>query len=132
MAEHFGGIDLEDADSPVAPPDARDLDPIRDTASKYMPGLAGPYPGTGARLLRSMTCLYTLTPDEHFIVDRHPHFRNVVFGAGFSGHGFKFAPLIGTALADLVIDGTTSLPIGFLSAHRFSLRAAGRKARLDD
>jgi len=96
-----------------------------------MPKLAGPYPGSAARLHRSMTCLYTLTPDEHFIVDRHPVFRNVVFGAGFSGHGFKFAPLIGTALADLVINGTTSLPIDFLSVQRF-FSAAGQKERLDD
>jgi glycine/D-amino acid oxidase-like deaminating enzyme len=74
-----------------------------------------------------MTCLYTLTPDEHFIVDRHPVFRNVVFGAGFSGHGFKFAPLIGTALADLVLNGTTSLPIDFLSVQRF-FSGAGRES----
>jgi monomeric sarcosine oxidase len=127
MAEHMGGIDLPDADSPAAPPDASDLDPIRKTASKYMPGLAGPYAGSAGRLHRSMTCLYTLTPDEHFIVDRHPVFRNVVFGAGFSGHGFKFAPLIGTALADLVLNGTTSLPIDFLSVQRF-FSGAGRES----
>jgi monomeric sarcosine oxidase len=132
MAEHYGGIDLPDADSPVSPPGAYDLEPIRQTASKYMPGLAGAYPGNAARLLHSLTCLYTLTPDEYFIVDRHPDFNNVVFAAGFSGHGFKFAPLIASALADMVLNGKTSLPIEFLSLNRFSSRARGEKASLDD
>ena len=60
-----------------------------------------------------------MTPDENFIVDRHPQFKNVVLAAGFSGHGFKFAPLIAEALADLVMQGQTALPIGFLSLNRF-------------
>jgi len=117
MAEHWGGIDLQGVDSPVAPPDSSDLDPIRAIASKYMPGLST------APLQQAVTCLYTLTPDEHFIVDRHPQFDNVVFAAGFSGHGFKFAPLIAVALADLVQNGTTPLPIDFLSMNRFSALA---------
>lgn len=120
MAEHLGGIDLPDASSPVSPPDASDLDSIRATASKYMPSLAGAFPGTSARLLNSVTCLYTLTPDEDFIVDHHPQFSNVVFAAGFSGHGFKFAPLIAVALADLAVDGKTSLAVDFLSLKRFA------------
>lgn len=120
LAEHLGGVDLTSVDSVVSPPNATDIDPIRATASKYMPGLAGAFPGTRARIVRSATCLYTLTPDEHFIVDRHPQFSNVVFAAGFSGHGFKFAPLIGAALADLAQEGRTSLPIDFLSLKRFA------------
>jgi len=118
MAEHYGGVDLKDADGPVAPPGAGDLDPIRAVAARYMPGLAS------ARLDRAVTCLYTLTPDEHFIVDRHPQFNHVVFAAGFSGHGFKFAPLIAVALADLVQQGSTSLPIDFLSLKRFANQTA--------
>jgi glycine/D-amino acid oxidase-like deaminating enzyme len=61
-----------------------------------------------------------MSPDEHFIVDRHPTHPNVVFAAGLSGHGFKFTPVLGKALADLVIDGGTELPIEFLSLGRFS------------
>jgi glycine/D-amino acid oxidase-like deaminating enzyme len=59
-----------------------------------------------------------MTPDDDFIVDRHPEFTNVVFAAGFSGHGFKFAPLIAVALADLLLQGKTQLPIAFLSLNR--------------
>lgn len=59
-------------------------------------------------------CLYTLTPDEHFIVDVHPEHPQVSFAAGFSGHGFKFAPIIGEVLADLALQGKSDEPVGFL------------------
>lgn len=60
---------------------------------------------------RSKVCLYTMTPDEHFIIDRH---ENIVFAAGFSGHGFKFATVIGESLAELTLEGKTTLDLGFL------------------
>jgi glycine/D-amino acid oxidase-like deaminating enzyme len=69
---------------------------------------------------RSHVCLYTMTPDNHFVVDRHPEQPGLAYAAGFSGHGFKFAPVIGEALADLALDGATAQPIGFLSARRFA------------
>jgi glycine/D-amino acid oxidase-like deaminating enzyme len=59
-----------------------------------------------------------MAPRERFIVDRHPRFRNVVVAAGFSGHGFKFTPAIGHALADLALGDTTALPIGFLAMRQ--------------
>ena len=58
-------------------------------------------------------------PDRHFAVDRHPEHPQVVYACGFSGHGFKFASVIGEILVDLVLDGATPHPIGFLSATRF-------------
>lgn len=68
---------------------------------------------------RHATCFYTMSPDEHFLVDRHPRHAQVAFAAGLSGHGFKFTPVLGEALADLVTTGSTELPIGFLSVRRF-------------
>ncbi len=65
-------------------------------------------------------CMYTATPDGHFIVDRHPEFSNVFFGAGFSGHGFKFTSVLGEVMSDLAINGDTDLPIDFLSLARFT------------
>ncbi|RMF74894.1 MAG: FAD-dependent oxidoreductase, partial [Planctomycetota bacterium] len=76
--------------------------------------------GVGGNPVESRVCMYTMTPDEHFIVDRHPGCERVVFACGFSGHGFKFAPLIGDVLADFVIGGRTSAPIDFLRAARFA------------
>ena len=111
IAEHEGGVYVPDADRPVEAPGPADLDPIEAIAAKYMPSLAG-------RLQRSATCLYTMTPDDDFILDYHPEFPQVVFAAGFSGHGFKFAPVIALALADLVQLGETTLPVGFLSLSR--------------
>lgn len=70
--------------------------------------------------LRSFkVCMYALTPDHHFVVDRAPGQPGVVLAGGFSGHGFKFASVIGEICAQLVIDGATSDDIGFLSARRF-------------
>jgi sarcosine oxidase len=60
-----------------------------------------------------------MTPDKHFIVDRHPEHEQVAIACGFSGHGYKFAPVIGEILADLAMKGQTTHPIGFLGAGRF-------------
>ncbi|MEZ6057449.1 MAG: N-methyl-L-tryptophan oxidase [Planctomycetaceae bacterium] len=75
--------------------------------------------GVGQEAIRHAVCMYTMTPDEHFLIDRHPCYGQVTFAAGFSGHGFKFAPVIGTALADLSLTGRSSLPVEFLSLSRF-------------
>jgi sarcosine oxidase len=77
-------------------------------------------PGSTTRFLGAMTCLYTLTPDRHFIIDRDPAHPQVAVAAGFSGHGFKFGPTIGEVLADLALNGSTRHDIGFLSASRFT------------
>jgi sarcosine oxidase len=71
------------------------------------------------RFLRAVPCLYTNTPDEHFVVGAHPLHPQVVVACGFSGHGFKFAPVIGEILADLVISGATAHPIALFDPARF-------------
>ncbi|MCL4210843.1 MAG: N-methyl-L-tryptophan oxidase [Phycisphaeraceae bacterium] len=77
------------------------------------------FPGVYGEAVASSVCLYTNSPDGHFIIDRHPIHRRVTIACGFSGHGFKFAPVVGEALADLATRGRTDLPIGFLAAARF-------------
>jgi len=77
-------------------------------------------PDVGDKVLDAYTCIYTMTPDDHFIIDRHPASRNIVYATGFSGHGFKFAPVVGEILADLTQTGETARSIGFLRASRFS------------
>lgn len=69
--------------------------------------------------LSGTVCMYTMSPDEHFIVGAMERMPGILVAAGFSGHGFKFAPAIGHVLADLALDGRTQLPCGFLSSHRF-------------
>lgn len=68
--------------------------------------------------MNSAVCLYSMTSDGHFLLDRHSEWP-VVVAAGFSGHGFKFAPVIAEACSDLVTGGQTSLPVSFLSKKRF-------------
>jgi len=95
--------------------DVRDneVDMLRNVLDTYMPGASGP-------VMRTLTCMYTNTPDHHFVLDRHPAYDNVVIGCGFSGHGFKFASVIGEILSQLALDGVSKLDISFLAANRFS------------
>jgi sarcosine oxidase len=73
-----------------------------------------------AEHLGAKSCLYTLTPDEHFVLGAHPEHPSVAVACGFSGHGFKFAPVVGEILADLVLEGATSQPIGLFDPARFA------------
>lgn len=76
-------------------------------------------------MVRAMVCMYTNSPDGHFIIDHHPEHPDVVLACGFSGHGFKFVSVLGEALADLVLDGKSALPVAFLGLDRFNGPGAG-------
>jgi sarcosine oxidase len=77
-------------------------------------------PDADGRLLAAKTCLYTMTPDGDFILDRLPEFPQIVIASPCSGHGFKFAPVIGEILADLAVAGRTPHDISRFSLARFS------------
>jgi sarcosine oxidase len=87
--------------------------------ARYLEDLMPMLPG---RLLRAVPCMYTTTPDEHFVIARHPAHENVVVACGFSGHGFKFVPVVGEILADLAVEGTTRHPIALFDPLRFAVR----------
>jgi glycine/D-amino acid oxidase-like deaminating enzyme len=91
---------------------ARDVTPIAQELERWMPGAA-------ATFREAKPCMYSLTPDGNFVIDRHPAHSNVVLCGGFSGHGFKFAPVIGEIAADLALDGGSRHRIDFLSLKRF-------------
>lgn len=101
--------DPDDVDRTVH---AAEVEEIRDFLATRVPSLAG-------RHAESKACLYTMTPDHAFVVGHHPGRDNVVVACGFSGHGFKFAPLIGEVLADLVVDGRTRHDIALFDPARF-------------
>ncbi len=114
IAYHEKGDPLPEFPVQIAPPSEADLAPLVRDIARFVPGLLdsdGPWLD---RMLAARTCLYTMTPDGHFIVDHHPQYEQVLFGAGFSGHGFKFAPVIGEVLADLALEGRTDRPAEFL------------------
>lgn len=76
-------------------------------------------PAANGRLRDAQTCLYTMTPDETFIIDRVPQAPHVVIASPCSGHGFKFAPVVGEIVADLVTSGTTRHEITAFGLERF-------------
>jgi sarcosine oxidase len=85
---------------------------LRGFVERYFPAGAGPTTALS-------TCLFEVSPDEHFLIDTHPDCEDVVVAAGFSGHGFKFAGVVGEILADLAVEGETRHGIGFLRLGRF-------------
>jgi sarcosine oxidase len=82
-------------------------------------------PSLGRDHRREAECWYTLTPDENFVIGRHPVSDRVLLACGFSGHGFKFTPVVGELLADLVVDGSTRYDLSLFDPLRF---AGGRPA----
>jgi monomeric sarcosine oxidase len=111
-ALHHPGDPVADPDLADAPPTAADAAPVVAFARACLPHVL-------PEVTKIVTCRYELSPDEHFVVDRHPRWPQVVVAGGFSGHGFKFASVVGEALADFALQGRTDLPVGFLSARRF-------------
>lgn len=77
-------------------------------------------PGLGDEVRRFELCLYTKTPDEHFILGRHPEYESVVIGGGFSGHGFKFGPILGEILRELALTGGSSHDLSLFNLQRFA------------
>jgi len=96
VANHSGG---QPADPERIDRVARD-----DEASEVLPFARSALSGITSRIAERAVCMYTVTPDRDFVVDRHPADPRVVIGAGFSGHGFKFAPAIGELLTNLALD----------------------------
>jgi sarcosine oxidase len=112
-AEHTGG-------SAVGDPAALDRALRPDDTPRVAEFVRRHLPGVTPEVRAHAACMYTMTPDEHFVIDRHARHERVIFAAGFSGHGFKFASVTGEVLAELAVESRSSLPIGFLSARRFA------------
>src|SRR5688500_1778405 len=94
-------------------PRPEDEAPVRAFVRRHIPALDGPVES-------SLVCLYTLTPDAHFVVDRHPEHEQVVFASACSGHGFKFACVVGELLADLSTTGRADPAADFLRLTRLA------------
>jgi len=93
-------------DGPPCDPDNRSLRPgIEELNSGITPFIQKYLRGVNSKPAIAEACMYTMTPDEDFVLDMLPNSSNIAIGAGFSGHGFKFGPLIGKILSDLVIHG---------------------------
>jgi sarcosine oxidase len=111
VARHYGAPELPNPDGVDWKVTEDDLAAMRPLIDTYLPGLGA--------LTKGQVCMYTITPDRHFVIDLHPRWPQVSVACGFSGHGFKFAPVVGEMLADLAERGRTRYEIGFLGATRF-------------
>jgi sarcosine oxidase len=90
----------------------REIDAIRGLAERYTPGLVG-------ALRETATCMYTNTPDGHFLIDEDPRLPGVILVSACSGHGFKFASAVGEAAAQWALDGKPALDLSAFSLSRF-------------
>jgi sarcosine oxidase len=116
VAQHYGAPELPRPAEVERTVTTEDETPVRQFLQAHLPSVDGP-------TLRSSVCIYTLTPDRHFLIDVHPDHPQVVIAAGFSGHGFKFASVVGEILADLCESGKSSQPIGRFVMRRLLGRA---------
>lgn len=100
----------EELDRDVHPEDEAIL---RDAVARYFPDAAGP-------TMSLKTCMFTNAPDGHFLIDLHPDYPQVAYASACTGHGFKFASVIGEVLADLAIQQQTRHNIDLFSHLRFN------------
>jgi monomeric sarcosine oxidase len=112
VAEHAARHPVDAPEAARREIGAEDVQRVEAFVRERLPALRTP-------CIDAKTCMYTMTPDEHFVIDVHPRYSQVCFAAGFSGHGFKFSAVVGEILADLALEGRTRWDIGLL-------RQAGR------
>lgn len=115
-ALHTGGDRCTPETLRNAPVD-REVEELRTQLARFIPQLNG-------SLLQAIACMYTLTPDEHFVISVHPDYPQVSVAAGFSGHGFKFTSVVGEILADLATNGATRHSISLFSPQRFLVKTS--------
>jgi monomeric sarcosine oxidase len=123
LFDHPTAIKISDhANAPTIDLDKRSFDLMQPweqntikRAQSFLPHIVGD-------LVHFELCLYTKTPDEHFILDLHPAHNNVAIAGGFSGHGFKFGPVLGEIMRDLVTGGTSRHDLSLFKLERFGIR----------
>lgn len=109
---HGNNADPEERDCPAAFADTQDVHILSRFVRDHLPDLE-PRPAIVER------CMYTNTPDQHFVLDRHPKYDNIIIGAGFSGHGFKLSPVVGKILYELSMKLTPSYDLSPFRISRF-------------
>ncbi|XP_043335508.1 peroxisomal sarcosine oxidase isoform X1 [Cervus canadensis] len=109
---HGNNADPEERDCPAAFSDIQDVHILSGFVRDHLPDLQ-PEPAVMEH------CMYTNTPDGHFVLDRHPKYDNIIIGAGFSGHGFKLSPVVGKILYELSMKLTPSYDLTPFRISRF-------------
>ncbi len=110
VAEHSGGECLEELDSIERGLDRDDLARVTQFMGRAMRGTF--------RHREHQTCMYTMTKDSHFLIDHHPMDQRILLAGGFSGHGFKFASILGKLISDWIVDRRWDSRLRFLGLNR--------------
>lgn len=120
VARHCGGQPLTHPDpSPIEVAlDAEDLSLVHECVGRYLPGVS-------SRLTARAGCYYTTTPDQHFVIDRHPAHPQVTLIAGLSGHGFKFTSALGELACQLSLGERLDVDLSLFRIDRFGSRMLG-------
>ena len=112
IGRHDGGVPIHpDEEKQPFGDVSGDKEDLQQFLNSYMPQVG--------ELKIGKTCMYAMTPDEDFIIDQHPQYKNIAFAAGFSGHGFKFSSAVGEALKDLVTSQKTAIDLSAFALSRF-------------
>ncbi|MDM5206041.1 N-methyl-L-tryptophan oxidase [Cytobacillus kochii] len=98
----------------------QEVQPFNQDDEKELTTFLGRYFTEKTNVQFGKTCMYTMTPDEHFIIDQHPQYENVAIAAGFSGHGFKFSSVVGHVLSELIRGKTSPVDISPFTIERFA------------
>jgi sarcosine oxidase len=106
----------------MEPDDERPMPSPADAQRMHETHVRGRLAGVSDRCLRAVTCLYTVSADSRFVIDRHPEWDRVLVASPCSGHGFKHSAAIGEALAECVVDGKSRLDLAPFSLSRFGDR----------
>lgn len=112
IAEHTGGREIANHDARLNAATPEEREDVKNFVAAHLPGLK-------PEMTREETCLYEMSPDGDFIIDHHPETDRISIAAGLSGHGFKFAPVIGELLANMALDKDPNPDAAFLSLARF-------------
>ena len=117
---HHRGETVASPDDLRREPDAEDERLLREFAERYFPRGCGP-------TMALRTCMFTNTVDEHFVIDRHPEYPQVILASPCSGHGYKFCSVVGEIIADLAGGGGTRHDIDFLRLARPALEPGAKQ-----
>lgn len=110
VAPHIPGAVVSDPTHLDRQPTKAELAPVLRCLEECIPAIR-------REVMHQAMCMYTMSPDSHFILDLHPQYKNVSIACGFSGHGFKFASVVGEVLSELAIHRKTKYPISFLKVR---------------
>ncbi len=118
-----GGIKIatEQYDNTTTPETINRAVSEEETQTMFENYVAPYFPDLNSKCIKSATCLYTVTPDSHFVIDNHPEHKSIIVASPCSGHGFKHSAAIGEVLAQMAIDGKSEIDISSFSLKRFGV-----------